>query len=250
MRSSSISLFLALAGCSLSMSPVGPKYPDGDTDVGSDTDYESDTDTDADTDTDTDADTDADTDTDTDADTDSDTDADTDADTGDPDELHCNADYTSRTPDPGLNGLDACVTEEVSCGDVILATTTGGSTHYGYQIYEDSMAISWLNDGDLSGPERVYTFIQYPDEHAEIIVETCEYVWLTSVNHYNSADSCIDGDPNLAIWHGTGSGWQPEAKISNITNATTMGTYHYDIVVDTYLGKETNYKLSINCWTD
>ena len=250
MRSSSILLFCTLAGCSLAMSPVGPKYPVGedDTDV-ADTDTDADTDQE-DTDIETDTDTDTDTDSDTDADTDADSDADTDADTGDPDDLHCNADYTSRTPDPGLNGLDACVTEELSCGDVILATTTGGSTHYGYQFYEDSMARSWLDDDDLSGPERVYTFVQYPDEHAEIIVETCEYVWLSSLNHFNSADSCIDGDPNLSIYHGTGSGWKPTAKISNITNATTTGTYHYDIVVDTYLGKETNFKLSINCWTD
>jgi hypothetical protein len=225
--------------CSTSLKAAGPRTADGDTDTV--TPF-SDTDTDTDTDSDTDS------DADTDSDTDSDTDADTD--TGDPDALHCNADYLSRTPVPGNGTFEVCVTDEIACGDVVFATTDGGYEHYDFNFYKDSQAMSWLDEGDLVGPERVYKLRLMPDEHAEIVVETCDYIWLSAVNHQNSADSCVTASTTMPISHGTGSGWQYEAKIANITNQTTTGIYNFDVVVDTYQGKLSNYKMTVTCWTD
>ena len=69
--------------------------------------------------------------------------------------LECHPDYD--TPEPGNNGLPECVTQEISCGDVIKGTIEGGSTVFSN---ESGMAWEWCSGhstgSQLAGPERVY----------------------------------------------------------------------------------------------
>src|SRR5690606_34859647 len=63
-------------------------------------------------------------------------------DTGGGPGFNCTSDYNTEfgTPDPGTNQqCGECVTDEILCGDVIFASTEGGSTYY-----DDS----WGSDSD------------------------------------------------------------------------------------------------------
>lgn len=128
-------------------------------------------------------------DTDTDADSDADADADSDADT-DPAGLDC-APGAYPTPAPGI-GEDACLTEEISCGDTVHGTNVGGSTHYGTNSGEQFEQCSGANFGDdFDGPERVYRLVPPPNINSvSITFDSCE---LSEMMYHRSSDSCITG---------------------------------------------------------
>ncbi|MFT4621564.1 MAG: hypothetical protein ACI8PZ_000216 [Myxococcota bacterium] len=97
---------------------------------------------------------------------------------GRPTGLQCDDPFP--TPDPGGVGEGACVTEVLTCGDVVEATNTGGSTHYGTSFGEQFEQCSGSAFGDdFDGPERVFK-VEVP---AGIIairprLESCERSWL------------------------------------------------------------------------
>ena len=98
-----------------------------------------------DADADGDADSDSDGDGDSDSDADSDADGDTDWDPG----LDCDATYSTAAP-----GAGDCLTGALKCGDVITATTQGGSDVYDGDFY--SAAKCFVPFSSYDGPERVY----------------------------------------------------------------------------------------------
>ncbi|MEY3213367.1 MAG: hypothetical protein RIT28_3848 [Pseudomonadota bacterium] len=96
-------------------------------------------------DADADGDADSDADGDGDSDSDSDADGDTDWDPG----LDCDASYSTAAP-----GAGDCLTGALKCGDVITATTQGGSDVYDGDFY--SAAKCFVPFTSYDGPERVY----------------------------------------------------------------------------------------------
>lgn len=140
---------------------------------------------------DTDADTDADADADTDADADADSDADTDADADSDADLDCTP-GAYASPAPGLPPLDACVTEDISCGDVVYGTNVGGSTYFGTASGEQFEQCSGAAFGsDFEGPERVYTLVPPPGTNSvQISMQSCEE---SEMMVFRSSDPCPTG---------------------------------------------------------
>jgi hypothetical protein len=188
-------------------------------------------DSEGDTDTDTDADTDADTDTDTDTDTDADTDTDI---------VDCRADYA--TPDPGDAGgsnSGECTTDQVYCGDLIQATTVGGSTHYDEEHYEAFPC--GANPGDDWGmPERVYAF-RLPEGEAVrfTFYGPCDDMLMRIVQN------SVCGEPRSA-----------NCLVPSVRG--TDGGYYYDIpsgamrdweiIIDGRDGAEGNFAFRVECF--
>lgn len=69
--------------------------------------------------------------------------------------LDCHPNY--ETPAPGSDGLPSCVTQEIACGETILATVEGGSTVFSNASGMAFEQCSGHSTGtELAGPERVY----------------------------------------------------------------------------------------------
>ncbi len=220
---------VVLAGCKTDVSGKDGVAPDVDN---------------SDRPTDGDADTDADADSDADADVDTDTDADTDTGVG----LDCSADYLSGMPTG--SPLGECVTEEVTCGDVLFGTNTGGTTIYDYAFSESLGALgSLLGNGDaLDGPERVYVFRGLAvDEQVEFRVDACFDVWGTWVRHGDVGDDfCSAGGFNVGGLFEERDGNQSRWTVQY--NLASQSTYDFEFIVEGLDGAEGNYMISVACY--
>ncbi|MCB9684101.1 MAG: hypothetical protein H6738_00875 [Alphaproteobacteria bacterium] len=208
---------------------------------GKDADADGNADADADADTDTDADSDADADADTDADSDADTDT----------LLDCNEDWTGITPDPGDAGLGQCVVQELFCGETILGTTTGGSTVYDYQFWEDENALGNIL-GDftaLDGPERSYVFRNLPQNGTLVVtVESCMDLWASWIRYgdANGTDYCDLSHFNIGGVFDTPIGGRT-MQVTMINPASPSG-YSFEFIVEGLDSIEGNFIITTECY--
>ncbi len=209
----SLLLLLGLPACDEKPDDTGPDTPEGDTD----------------TDTDADGDTDADADGDTDAD--GDADADTDADT-DPD--FC----AEVLPSPAPTGPD-CITGSIACGETVTSTTEGGSTHFGWQHYENFYCL--VPEDNYESPERVYEIELEGSVLATFeLYSPCGDLDLI-VLRQDEAGPCPDPDQLLTECESdTSSG-------SGSTEVWTDRTSRYLVIVDGKTTVEENFEISVAC---
>jgi hypothetical protein len=95
------------------------------------------------------------------------------------------------TPDPGGVGEGECVTDVLTCGDVIEASNFGGSTLYGTSFGEQFEQCSGsAYDDDFDGPERVYKVV-IPDGYTAMRprLESCSASWLM---YFRDGAGCRD----------------------------------------------------------
>ena len=176
--------------------------------------------------------------TDADADTDSDADTDTDTDT-DPFGLDCSPGaYPTETP--GGNGLPACVTADIQCGETIRGTNVGGSTVFGTQPGEAFFMCSGTSQGDdLAGPERVYRITPPPDIAAlEVSLRSCTP---SKVLWHREAESCHDTSLDAC-------GYALEGTPTDQYDALLVGTggqVHFIVEGDGNPGG--NFELTVTC---
>lgn len=192
-----------------------------------------------------DGDADADADADADSDTDSDADSDADTDTDPPDELDCDEE-PYPTPAPGQPA--SCVTQEVSCGDVIYGTLEGGSTLYDYDfwLYQQELDSLMGEYGALDGPERVYLFRDLqPNEVVRVTFTTCFDLWANWILFGDTGDNfcSTDGLQTSGVFEGgTGRSWYTER-----INQSASG-YDFEFIVEGLYGAVGNYKMTVECF--
>jgi len=226
MRAISMPILLLL-GCStkpaVDTSSTGPSL-ESDADADSDADSDSDSDSDADSDADTDSDTDA----DADADGDSDADADSDID--------C-------TNEPTLPPIDedTCTTDTLSCGDVVLSSTTGGTSQVNGADYSSAWACAVVGTSSYSGAERMYEFIHPATGAVTFDLHTpCDELDLF-VMAWGAEDSCVQSGVALS---------ECEAGVTSGDDSTSVWNNEparYIIVVEGPEGEEAPFQLSIAC---
>ena len=196
------------------------------------TDADADTDADSDTDTDSDADADSDTDADSDADTDADTDADADAD----------ADIDCTNPDP-LPSYDAgtCTTDTLSCGDVVLSTTAGGTSQVNGADYSSAWACAVVGTSSYSGAERMFEFIHPATGAVQFDLHSpCDELDLFVVA-WGSEDACVQHGSALSECEASVDRGDDQTSVWNNVDS------RYIIIVDGPDGAEVPFQLSITC---
>lgn len=176
----------------------------------------------------------------------SDTDSDDDTE-DDTDLLDCDATYATPTPG-GVPDYPGCYTEILECGDLIHATVVGGTD-------EIDDYTQWLcaGDVDLSGPERVYAFVQRPGQSAIIrLHDDCGTLRLINFNNGNSIedelasdDLCGGYSSNKTCDVGTGlQGYQEQAYPVIPESGQDR---HLEIIVDSAPNRTGNYVLEVIC---
>jgi hypothetical protein len=107
--------------------------------------------------------------------------------TATPSGLDCDATYT--TPDPGGVSAGSCLTQTLTCGDVVEHTNTGGSTHFGTAEGEQFWTCSGTASGDdFDGPERAYRVeVDASTKAIRAHLESCESSWMM---YYRGGPSC------------------------------------------------------------
>lgn len=157
------------------------------------------------------------------------------------DELDCEADYA--TPSPG-GELGACLTQEISCGEVIYGTLDGGSSTYDYDY--------WLMVGELDallgeydaldGPERVYAFRDRSVEQSvRVTVHSCFDHWATWILRGDYCDT-VNYETAGVFEGGTGQRlWYTERLDPD-------GQYDYEFVIEGLYGAVGNYVITVECF--
>jgi len=225
MRSWAMAVVLLAAGCSHKLEPVETDDPGGDADTDADSDSDSDADADADSDADADADSDAD------ADGDSDADADTDADT---ESTFCESDFSGNMSPPA-----DCITQTISCGDVLEGTTVGGSTSFDMQAYTDFQMIGpWGGGIDWDAAERAFVLSLPAYTDATVTLDDpCGDMGVRGMR----TGECPTTDYTYATQVGSHSA-------PNVIRLNTVGTpYDYLVIVDGIDGFEGNFTLTVDC---
>ena len=174
-----------------------------------------------------------------DPDDDSDTDDDTEPDTEDA----CAAELTPLAP--GHDGLPECISEEISCGDPdVVSTTEGGSTYYG-----DAHSTLWGCMGpngagsDWSASERVYDVVVPAESTATVTLYVdCGDLFLRIIR---SDDECPpDNHDKSCIWGTLDNATQTRSY--TLINQTAFD-HRYEVIVDGEDGFEGNFTLGYDC---
>jgi len=107
--------------------------------------------------------------------------------TATPSGLDCDATYT--TPDPGGVSAGSCLTQTLTCGDVVEHTNRGGSTHFGTAEGEQFWTCSGTASGDdFDGPERAYRVeVDASTKAIRAHLESCESSWMM---YYRGGPAC------------------------------------------------------------
>ncbi|MCA9492920.1 MAG: hypothetical protein KC621_23475, partial [Myxococcales bacterium] len=173
--------------------------------------------------------------------------ADTDADT---DLVDCNDDWTGITPDPGDAGLGQCVVEELFCGETVYGTTTGGSTVYDYDFWEQENALGNIF-GDFSaldGPERSYVFRHLPQGGTLVVtVEACMDLWASWIRYGDSGNTYCDLDHfNIGGVFDTPIGGRT-MQVTMINPASPSG-YNFEFIIEGLHSVEGNYAITVDCY--
>lgn len=193
----------------------------------------------------------SDSDTDTDADADSDADSDADADTGL--QLDCANEYSTPPPSGGTGGgYPACVTERVFCGDVILATTAGGSNVYDYAYWQANSNLGQLTNSQnqhmVDGPERVFVFDPlFAGESVTFEVESCNRVWASYVATGAQTQVCDTTSNSAPKGHFTPR--QDRYLQDTFVNGPSMNAYAVQVNIDSDPAspQPNNFILRVTC---
>lgn len=165
-------------------------------------------------------------------------------------DLDCDADYLARTPAPGSTGLGSCVTQEVTCGDVIYATNTGGSTIYAYDYWEEQQVLGpYLGDTEVwDGPERSYVFRGLQEgEGVRLRVESCMDVWATWIRYGDVGGEFCDLDPftQAGAWESSNG---PRERWTDRVNPSSAAGYDFEFQIEGLFGAEGNFELTVECF--
>ena len=137
----------------------------------------------------------------------------------------------------------ACVTATIGCGDVIDASTEGGSTDIDSEVYESAFCFIPYNDHD--GPERVYAFtFDTEPTYATITLEAdCGDLSIAALRWSDEA-SCPSGDDHgIANCEGTTD--SDGATLTLYTDGSDPDRYL--ISVDGPSDAERAFRLSVTC---
>ncbi len=170
--------------------------------------------------------------------------SDTDSDTGSGGSVDCNADYTSNMTKPLPS---ECVTEELTCGKSVLATTSGGNNFYDFADYEAVRCIGrWsASSSDYSGPERIFKYSLDAGQEAHFTFESpCNDIKVTKINNPTALDECpvyggpCDSKPRTS--DDTDNFVLKDAAFQNPLNSI--------LVVESPEGVATNFKVTMECF--
>lgn len=179
---------------------------------------------------------------DTDRDTDDDSDNDTDPDTQDPNKVDCNADYTVNMTAPRP---DQCVTETITCGQTIFATTEGGNDFYDFFDYEALQAIGrWSSTvADYTGPERGFEYSLAANQQATFTFESpCDDIKVTKINNPNLETCPAMGGPTDSKPRTSDNTAEFDMKDIAIRNPLDS-----ILIVESPEGVATNFKVTMEC---
>lgn len=154
-----------------------------------------------------------------------------------PDDLDCTPGaYTLPAPAP-----DTCVVQELTCGQVLEGTTTGGTTEFTRTQWEDAMCLDYLllDPAHLDAPERVFSLQIPPRMFGSVTIESCARLDLRSVS---TPTDCDTSPQNCSA----ASGDWDLATVNNLVGTNTGN--RYEIIVDGYDGDEANFRLTVDCW--
>ncbi len=154
-----------------------------------------------------------------------------------PDDVECPEPYP--TPAPGGDGLDACVTATVACGETIQGTIEGGSTVFSN---ESGKAFEWCSGhstgSQLAGPERVYRVEPAAtDTYVSVRLASCEPLQLL---WYQTANACSEERVNCSYVTVDGSVDQRE-------DILLSGSGVVWFVVEGIEGTSGNFELTVDC---
>lgn len=152
------------------------------------------------------------------------------------------------TPEPGQNGNEECVVEQVFCGDVIQGSNDAGSLTYDRDYWVEAQELGALAteaDDILDGPERVYAIVGQPtDSEITVTVTSCVQLWASYRRHGDTSDDWCDPTVAQSIsGHFTGP-WRD--KTYTLINRSA-GEYDWEIIIDSWDGQVGNYTLSVEC---
>lgn len=151
--------------------------------------------------------------------------------------LECSVPYP--TPDPGGAGAE-CVTEQISCGDVVEGNNTTGSDVYSSAQGEalSFCAGSASQTDKLDGPERIYELV-LPEgtRDLEVRLLSCERSWL----FWYQGNAC-DVDQVSCSYAGEGTFLDQNDDIA-LFNEPNM---YFIIESDGNAGG--NYRFSVDCY--
>jgi hypothetical protein len=143
------------------------------------------------------------------------------------------------TPEPGTDGLPACTTAELQCGDTVEGTIAGGSVYF-----DNNRGHAWewcsghSTGSQLEGPERAYK-LQLPptDTYVSLSLASCER---TQLLWYQTSDACPTDRVTCSYATVDGASCQGE-------DILLSGSGIMYIVVESLNGSEGNFKLHVEC---
>lgn len=178
------------------------------------------------------ADADADADTDADGDTDADTDTDVDTDTS-----WCDDALSTAAPE----GPD-CISDVVTCGDVVTATNEGGGSDFDAENWEGWYCTPNLDRHDYDGPERTYQIFIPADTTATFDFATpCTDLDLF-VFYWQTEDTCPVADNSIRECEtvdDTGNG-------GSVSVWSDVGAY-YLVAIDGRDADVGNFRFEVSC---
>ena len=155
--------------------------------------------------------------------------------TGGGSEADCDATWDDSAP-----GGPDCASGVISCGDVIEASTSGGSTTGSSDLYES--AYCFVPGQDHDGEDRFYVFEAAEGQEFSITLESpCEPLSIAAMR-WDEAECPVDRNHNI----GTCDGFEAFTGTNTLDMYTTnAGTYY--IAVDAASGVTGNFTLSLTC---
>lgn len=156
-----------------------------------------------------------------------------------PTTLDDECDELFETPDPGANGLGACVTDEIACGQTVRGTIRGGST-----VFANEPDLAWEQcsgqgpfGDDLGGPERVYRVDTAGYDYVSVRLVSCER---TQLLWYQTAQVCPE--ETLICSYITVDGSTDQSDDIVLSGSGVMW-----FVVEGLAGADGNFELTVEC---
>jgi hypothetical protein len=154
-----------------------------------------------------------------------------------PEQLECREPY--ETPAPGGDGLDACVTATLACGETVRGTVEGGSS---VLSNESGQAFEWCSGhstgSELAGPERVYRVdVGEENTYASVRLASCEPLQLL---WYQTSQAC-------PAEHVTCSYVTVDGAVDQREDILLSGSGILWFVVEGIEGTSGNFELTVDC---
>ncbi len=150
-------------------------------------------------------------------------------------EADCDSTWDDTTP-----GGPDCTSGQIGCGDIIEASTSGGSRAGNTDLYES--AYCFVPNHDHDGQDRFYVFEASEGQEFAITLESpCEALSLAAMR-WDEAECPVDRNHNI----GTCDGFEATTGTNTLDMYTVnAGTYY--IAVDAAEGVTGNFRLSLTC---